>query len=74
MSLFSTLFSCFSDQSNGRVISFDGEDRSNKSRSVSKDGHAEGKGESRKHGSKSKSKPPPIPMTYFPVGSQLSRL
>ncbi|KAL3740746.1 hypothetical protein ACJRO7_021943 [Eucalyptus globulus] len=64
MSLFSTLFSCFSDRSNGRVISFDGKDH----------GCVEGKGESRKNDSKSKSKPPPIPTTYFPAGSQFPRL
>ncbi|KAI3419254.1 uncharacterized protein J3R85_013244 [Psidium guajava] len=75
MSLFSSLFGCFSNHSNSRVISSErGEDRSNKSRSMSKPGRVEGKGESKKNSSRSKSKPPPIPMTYFPVGSQLSRL
>ncbi|KAF8030123.1 hypothetical protein BT93_E2530 [Corymbia citriodora subsp. variegata] len=74
MSLFSSLFSCFSDHSNSRVISLEGEDHSNKSRSIRKHSRVEGEGESKKNNSRSKSKPPPIPMSYFPVGSQLSRL
>ncbi|KAF8030117.1 hypothetical protein BT93_E2524 [Corymbia citriodora subsp. variegata] len=74
MSLLSTLFSCFSDQSDSRVISCEGEDRSDKSSSISKDDHVEGEAELKKNNAKRKSKPPPIPVAYFPVGSHLGRL
>ncbi|KAI3419255.1 uncharacterized protein J3R85_013245 [Psidium guajava] len=74
MSLFSKLFSCFADHSNSRVISSEGEDLSNKSHSISKDGNVEGEAGLKKNSSKRKSKPPPIPVAYFPIGSNLSRL
>ncbi|KAL3740742.1 hypothetical protein ACJRO7_021939 [Eucalyptus globulus] len=74
MSLFSSLFSCFSDHSDSRVISCEGGDHSNKSSSISKDGHVVGEAKLNKNSSKRKSKPPPIPMAYFPIGSNLSRL
>ncbi|KAF8030121.1 hypothetical protein BT93_E2526 [Corymbia citriodora subsp. variegata] len=74
MSLFSSLFSCFSDHSDSRVISCEGEDHSNKSSSISKDSHVKGEAELKKNSSKRKSKPPPIPVAYFPIGSNLSRL
>ncbi|KAL3740743.1 hypothetical protein ACJRO7_021940 [Eucalyptus globulus] len=74
MSLFSSLFSCFSDHSDSRVISFEGEGHLHKSSSLSKDDHVKGEAELKKNSSKSKSKPPPIPMAYFPIGSNLSRL
>ncbi|KAI6704532.1 hypothetical protein NL676_007494 [Syzygium grande] len=74
MSLFSSLFSCFSDHPDSRVISCEGEFCSNKSSSISKDGHVEGEAGLKKNSSKRKSKPPPIPVAYFPIGSNLSRL
>ncbi|KAI6704533.1 hypothetical protein NL676_007495 [Syzygium grande] len=74
MSLFSSLFSCFADHSDSRVVSFEGEGHSHKSRSTSKDSHVDGEAELKKNNSKRKSKSPPIPMAYFPIGSNLSRL
>ncbi|KAI3419256.1 uncharacterized protein J3R85_013246 [Psidium guajava] len=74
MSLFSSLFSCFSDHSDSRVISFEEEGHSHKSGSISKDGNVKGEARLKKNSSKRKSKPPPIPVAYFPAGSQLSRL
>ncbi|KAF8030122.1 hypothetical protein BT93_E2529 [Corymbia citriodora subsp. variegata] len=74
MSLFSSLFGCFSDHSDSRVISFEGEGRSHKGSSVSKDGQVESEAELKKNNSKRKSKPPPIPVAYFPLGSHLGRL
>ncbi|KAF8030120.1 hypothetical protein BT93_E2528 [Corymbia citriodora subsp. variegata] len=74
MSLFSSLFSSFSDRSDSRVICCEGEDHLNKSTSINKDSHVEGEADLKKNSSKRKSKPPPIPMAYFPIGSNLSRL
>ncbi|KAF8030118.1 hypothetical protein BT93_E2525 [Corymbia citriodora subsp. variegata] len=75
MSLFSSLFGCFSDHSDSRVISFEGEGgRSHKSSSISKDGQVESEAELKKNNSKRKSKPPPIPVAYFLVASHLGRL
>ncbi|KAL3740744.1 hypothetical protein ACJRO7_021941 [Eucalyptus globulus] len=74
MSLFSSLISCFSDHSGSRVVSCEGENHSNKSSSISKDGQVGGEAKLKKNSSKRKSKPPPIPMAYFPIGSNLSRL
>ncbi|KAK4581147.1 hypothetical protein RGQ29_024714 [Quercus rubra] len=68
MVFFSSLFTCFSDS--GSRIGCEGEDWAHSKRSSSK-AEAVNKAKSK---NKSKRSPPPIPVSYFPVGTQFSRL
>ncbi|KDO78247.1 hypothetical protein CISIN_1g035241mg [Citrus sinensis] len=69
MALLSSIFGCFSDSS--RVAS-EGEIKNTQNRSSSI-ARADVDSKSKLNKSKSK-KSPPIPMTYFPIGSRLSPL
>ncbi|KAB1221806.1 hypothetical protein CJ030_MR2G025890 [Morella rubra] len=67
MASFATFFSCFSDSTN--KIACEGEDSAHSKRMNEAQDVKEAKSKN-----KSKRKPPPIPVSYFPVGTRFSQI
>ncbi|KAJ0080655.1 hypothetical protein Patl1_10010 [Pistacia atlantica] len=73
MALLSGFFGCFSDSSS-RVASNDEAVNNNSNNTESKSSKGEADKGSKLNKNKSRSKTPPIPVSYFPIGTRFSHL